>query len=81
MFGRLEQMPTNSLYLNLMLTGIIAQLAAMSLPLLRGLLLDTRIVFQPGVPSLYKVSFRIFELRVISVIQIIINNQINNNKI
>ena len=65
MFGRLEQMPTNSLYLNLMLTGIIAQLAAMSLPLLRGLLLDTRIVFQPGVPSLYKVSFRIFESKLL----------------
>jgi len=54
-FGRLEQMPTNSLYLNLMLTGIVTQLGSMSLPLLRGLLLDTRIIFQPGVPSLYQV--------------------------
>lgn len=57
MLGRLEQMPTNSLYLNLMLTGIITKLGSMTLPLLRGLLLDTRIIFQPGVPSLYQVIY------------------------
>ena len=55
-FGRLEQMPTNSLYLNLMLTGIVTQLGSFSLPLMRGLLLDTRIIFQPGVPTLYQVK-------------------------
>ena len=54
--GRLEHMPTNSLYLNLMLTGLISQLAALPVPLIRGLLLDTRIIFQAGVPSLYQVS-------------------------
>ena len=54
-FARLEQMPTNSLYLNLLLTGLISQLASLPIPLIRGLLLDTRILFQSGVPSLYQV--------------------------
>ena len=57
LFGRLEQMPTNSLYLNLMLTGLLSQLASLPIPLIRGLLLDTRIIYQSGVPSLFQVSF------------------------
>ena len=58
--GRLEHMPTNSLYLNLMLTGLISQLAALPVPLIRGLLLDTRIIFQAGVPSLFQVSYMLY---------------------
>jgi len=59
LFGRLEQMPTNSLYLNLMLTGLLSQLASLPIPLIRGLLLDTRIIYQSGVPSLFQVSFEL----------------------
>jgi hypothetical protein len=59
LFGRLEQMPTNSLYLNLMLTGLLSQLASLSIPLIRGLLLDTRIIYQSGVPSLFQILSRV----------------------
>jgi len=59
LFGRLEQMPTNSLYLNLMLTGLLSQLASLPIPLIRGLLLDTRIIYQSGVPSLFQVLSRV----------------------
>ncbi|CAG5095536.1 Oidioi.mRNA.OKI2018_I69.XSR.g14228.t2.cds [Oikopleura dioica] len=59
LFGRLEQMPTNSLYLNLMLTGVVTKLCSMPQPLLRGFLLDTRVVFQPGVPTLFSVLTKV----------------------
>ena len=59
LFGRLEQMPTNSLYLNLMLTGVVTKLCSMQQPLLRGFLLDTRVVFQPGVPTLFSVLTKV----------------------
>lgn len=59
LFGRLEQMPTNSLYLNLMLTGVVTKLCSMKQPLLRGFLLDTRVVFQPGVPTLFSVLTKV----------------------
>lgn len=41
---------------NLLVTGILAQLAAYPQPLLRCFLLDTQAAFQPGVRSLYQVS-------------------------
>ena len=52
-------MPTNSLYLNLMLTGVVTKLCSMHQPLLRGFLLDTRVVFQPGVPTLFSVLTKV----------------------
>ncbi|XP_047672818.1 FHF complex subunit HOOK interacting protein 1A isoform X2 [Tachysurus fulvidraco] len=55
LLSRLENMLENSLHVNLLLTGIIAQLAAYPQPLLRSFLLNTNMVFQPSVHSLYQV--------------------------
>ncbi|KAM6342058.1 FHF complex subunit HOOK-interacting protein 1B [Podargus strigoides] len=55
LFGRLENMVQNSLYVNVLLTGVLAQLAAYPQPLLRSFLLNTNMVFQPSVKSLLQV--------------------------
>ncbi|XP_051939582.1 FHF complex subunit HOOK interacting protein 1A [Hippocampus zosterae] len=55
LLSRLENMLTNSVHVNLLLTGILAQLAAYPQPLLRSFLLNTNLVFQPTVRSLYQV--------------------------
>ncbi|XP_040042465.2 FHF complex subunit HOOK-interacting protein 1A [Gasterosteus aculeatus] len=55
LLSRLENMQSNSLHVNLLLTGILAQLAAYPQPLLRSFLLNTNLVFQPTVRSLYQV--------------------------
>ncbi|CAB1429776.1 unnamed protein product [Pleuronectes platessa] len=55
LLSRLENMLSNSLYVNLLLTGILAQLASYPQPLLRSFLLNTNLVFQPTVRSLYQV--------------------------
>ncbi|XP_072320083.1 FHF complex subunit HOOK-interacting protein 1A [Eucyclogobius newberryi] len=55
LLSRLENMLSNSLHVNLLLTGIVAQLAAYPQPLLRSFLLNTNLVFQPSVRSLYQV--------------------------
>ncbi|XP_030598271.1 protein FAM160A1 [Archocentrus centrarchus] len=55
LLSRLENMLSNSLHVNLLLTGILAQLAAYPQPLLRSFLLNTNLVFQPSVRSLYQV--------------------------
>lgn len=58
----MENMLSNSLHVNLLLTGILAQLAAFPQPLLRSFLLNTNLVFQPSVRSLFQVGadFRVF---------------------
>lgn len=48
----------NSLHVNLLLIGIITQLASYPQPLLRSFLLNTNMVFQPSVRSLYQVRER-----------------------
>uniref|UniRef100_A0A671YXU8 FHF complex subunit HOOK interacting protein 1A n=1 Tax=Sparus aurata TaxID=8175 RepID=A0A671YXU8_SPAAU len=55
LLSRMENMLSNSLHVNLLLTGILAQLAAYPQPLLRSFLLNTNLVFQPTVRSLYQV--------------------------
>ncbi|XP_076811105.1 FHF complex subunit HOOK-interacting protein 1B-like isoform X2 [Clavelina lepadiformis] len=55
LFAKLDQMITNSLYENLLLTGIVTRLAAYPQPLLRSFLLNTHMVFHPSVRSLYQV--------------------------
>ncbi|XP_041078467.1 protein FAM160A1-like [Polyodon spathula] len=55
LLSRLENMLENSFHVNLLLTEIIAQLAAYPQPLLRSFLLNTNMVFQPSVRSLYQV--------------------------
>lgn len=56
LFAKLENMLQNSLYVNILLTGIVAQLACYPQPLLRSFLLNTNMVFQPSVKSLIQVS-------------------------
>ncbi|XP_072240982.1 FHF complex subunit HOOK-interacting protein 1A [Leuresthes tenuis] len=55
LLSRLENMLSNSVHINLLLTGILAQLATYPQPLLRSFLLNTNLVFQPTVRSLYQV--------------------------
>ncbi|XP_040269314.1 FTS and Hook-interacting protein-like [Bufo bufo] len=55
LFAKLENMLTNSLYVNFLLTGLVAQLACHPQPLLRSFLLNTNMVFQPSVKSLVQV--------------------------
>ncbi|XP_030055724.1 FHF complex subunit HOOK-interacting protein 1B [Microcaecilia unicolor] len=55
LFAKLENMLQNSLYVNFLLTGIIAHLACYPQPLLRSFLLNTNMVFQPSVKSLVQV--------------------------
>lgn len=54
--SKLENMLENSLHVNLLLIGIITQLASYPQPLLRSFLLNTNMVFQPSVRSLYQVG-------------------------
>ncbi|KAL2304988.1 hypothetical protein Nmel_006955, partial [Mimus melanotis] len=53
--SKLENMLENSLHVNLLLIGIITQLASYPQPILRSFLLNTNMVFQPSVRSLYQV--------------------------
>ncbi|XP_025833701.1 UPF0518 protein AGAP011705-like [Agrilus planipennis] len=46
---------SNSLYINLHLTGLISRLAVYSQPLLRSYLLDHSLVLQPNIPSLFQI--------------------------
>ncbi|KAK3568421.1 hypothetical protein QTP86_005884 [Hemibagrus guttatus] len=55
LFSKLENMMQNSLYVNILLTGIMFQLACYPQPLLRSFLLNTNMVFQPSVKSLIQV--------------------------
>ncbi|XP_012994598.2 FTS and Hook-interacting protein homolog [Esox lucius] len=55
LFAKLENMLQNSLYVNILLTGILSQLACYPQPLLRSFLLNTNMVFQPSVKSLIQV--------------------------
>lgn len=57
LFAKLENMLQNSLYVNILLTGIVAQLACYPQPLLRSFLLNTNMVFQPSVKSLIQVHY------------------------
>ncbi|XP_077435492.1 FHF complex subunit HOOK-interacting protein 1B isoform X2 [Vanacampus margaritifer] len=55
LLAKMENMPHNSLYVNILLTGTLAQLACYPQPLLRSFLLNTNMVFQPSVKSLIQV--------------------------
>ncbi|XP_051515092.1 FHF complex subunit HOOK interacting protein 1A [Myxocyprinus asiaticus] len=55
LLSRLENMLENSIEVNLLVTGILAQLATYPQPLLQGFLLNTKPVFQPSIRSLYQV--------------------------
>ncbi|XP_056418784.1 FHF complex subunit HOOK-interacting protein 1A [Hyla sarda] len=53
--SKLENMLENSLHVNLLLLEIITQLASYPQPLIRSFLLNTNMVFQPSIRSLYQV--------------------------
>ncbi|XP_069834783.1 FHF complex subunit HOOK-interacting protein 1A [Dendropsophus ebraccatus] len=53
--SKLENMLENSLHVNLLLLEIFTQLASYPQPLIRSFLLNTNMVFQPSVRSLYQV--------------------------
>ncbi|XP_018420650.1 PREDICTED: protein FAM160A1 [Nanorana parkeri] len=53
--SKLENMLENSLHVNLLLIGIVTQLAAYPQPLIRSFYLNTNMVLQPSVRSLYQV--------------------------
>lgn len=55
LLAKLENLLQNSLYVNFLLTGLLAQLACHPQPLLRSFLLNTNMVFQPSVKSLIQV--------------------------
>ncbi|XP_077392613.1 FHF complex subunit HOOK-interacting protein 1B isoform X2 [Festucalex cinctus] len=55
LLSKLENMLHNSLYVNILLTGMLARLACYPQPLLRSFLLNTNMVFQPSVKSLIQV--------------------------
>lgn len=56
LLAKLENMLQNSLYVNFLLTGLLAQLACYPQPLLRSFLLNTNMVFQPSIKSLLQVA-------------------------
>lgn len=55
LFQKLEQMPQNSFYVNLILTGVVSRLALYPQPLLRSFLLNYNMVLKPGVRSLFQI--------------------------
>ncbi|CAM5073789.1 unnamed protein product [Eretmochelys imbricata] len=55
LLAKLENMVQNSLYVNVLVTGLVARLACYPQPLLRSFLLNTNMVFQPSVKSLLQV--------------------------
>jgi len=52
---KLETLLTNSLYVNLHLTGLISRLAVYPQPLLHSFMLNHSLVFQPSIRSLFQV--------------------------
>ncbi|PAA47904.1 hypothetical protein BOX15_Mlig021115g3 [Macrostomum lignano] len=54
LLDKVETMPANSLYVNLLLTNLLSDLACYPQPLLKSLLLNAGLVLQPQVKSLYQ---------------------------
>jgi len=55
LFQKIERMPQNSFYVNLILTGVVSRLALYPQPLLRSFLLNYNMVLKPGVRSLFQI--------------------------
>ncbi len=56
LYEKLEKMPEHSFYVNLQLTSLISRIACYPQPLLRSLLLNSNLIMQPGVKSLFQVG-------------------------
>eukprot|EP00794_Sanderia_malayensis_P006996 gene6996-7781_t len=54
-YEKLGKMPENSFYINLQLTSLISRIASYPQPLLRSLLLNSNLIMQPGVKSLFQI--------------------------
>ena len=55
LFDKLEQLMDNSIYVNFQLTGLISRISCYHQPLIRSFLLNSNLVMQPGVRSLFQV--------------------------
>lgn len=55
LFQKVERMPQNTFYVNLILTGVVTRLALYPQPLLRSFLLNYNMVLKPGVRSLFQI--------------------------
>ena len=53
LFEKIELMPTNNLATNLLVTGVISQLASYPHPLLRSVLLHPDLILQPSIRGLF----------------------------
>lgn len=56
LLNKLRNFMSNSIYVNLHLTGLISRLAVYPQTLLRAYLLDHSLVLQPNIPSIFEVS-------------------------
>ena len=57
LFQKLENMPQNSFYVNIVLTAVLTRLSYYPQPLLKSFLLNYNMVLKPGVRSLFQVCF------------------------
>lgn len=55
LFQKLENMPQNSFYVNIVLTAVLTRLCYYPQPLLKSFLLNYNMVLKPGVQSLFQV--------------------------
>lgn len=55
LFHKLENMPQNSFYVNIVLTGVLTRLSHYPQPLLKSFLLNYNMVLKPGVRSMFQV--------------------------
>jgi hypothetical protein len=56
-FNRLESMPTNSLQINFLITGILSRLAYYPQRLLRAFFLDQDLIMKPNIKSIFQVNY------------------------
>ena len=72
LFEKIELMPTNNLATNLLVTGVISQLASYPQPLLRSVLLHPDLILQPSIRGLFTAiaSLRYSYQYIISTIKI-----------
>ena len=83
LFEKIELMPTNNLATNLLVTGVISQLASYPQPLLRSVLLHPDLILQPSIRGLFTAiaSLRYSYQFIISTIKLIKKSMSNHFQI
>ena len=82
LFEKIELMPTNNLATNLLVTGVISQLASYPQPLLRSVLLHPDLILQPSIRGLftaiaslrYSYQFIISTIKLIKIVESMSNH-------